>query len=126
MVGSVTGEDTSANDDRMPALAVYGSLAPGEPNHWMVSRMRGEWTTGTVRGYLFELTWGPAEGHAGFLPDPDGHTVDVAVLRSADLDRRWDEIDDFEGEAYDRRPIEVCLDGGPTIVAEIHVARTDN
>lgn len=112
--------------DAVAALAVYGSLAPGGPNHWVISRLRGEWTTGTVRGYSFELTWGPAEGDTGFLPDPDGHVVDVAVLRSADLDRRWHEIDDFEGDAYDRRPIEVHLDDGATIVADIYVALTDN
>jgi len=110
----------------MPALAVYGSMAPGEAHHWVVSRLRGEWTTGTVAGYLFELTWGPAEGHLGFVPDPSGHRVEVAVLRSNDLASRWRDIDDFEGDAYTRESIEVRLADGSVSTADIYVARTDN
>lgn len=116
----------SASAEQPCVLAVYGSLAPGEANHWVVSRLRGEWTTGVVTGYVFELTWGPAEGYPGFVRDPDGNAVEVHVLRSDDLRAKWREIDDFEGAGYDREPIDVRLSDGSTVSAQIYVARTDS
>ena len=71
--------------DEIEALAVYGTLAPGEKNHWVLSRIGGEWCTGTVRGYTFEITWGAAEGYEGFVADESGGLVQVAVLRSSQL-----------------------------------------
>lgn len=107
------------------ALAVYGSLRPGEPNHWVVRSIPGEWRQGTVRGWTFEITWGPAEGYDGFLPDDDGSVSEVDVLISDALSKRWREIDDFEGPGYERRMIEVTLDDATTIDAEIYVALTE-
>lgn len=107
------------------SLATYGTLAPGESNHWVVSRIDGEWLEGTVTGYVFEITWGPAEGYLGFLPTPDGIEVAVAVLRSGVLSKRWREIDDFEGAGYERQHVEVTLTSGDVITAWIYVALTD-
>jgi gamma-glutamylcyclotransferase (GGCT)/AIG2-like uncharacterized protein YtfP len=111
--------------DSRTALAVYGSLAPGESNHWVVSRIAGDWIDGVINGYTFDLSWGPAEGYEGFLPDPDGPEVRVAVLLSAELDSRWREIDDFEGLGYERRVLPVRLEDGQTVDAHIYVALTD-
>jgi gamma-glutamylcyclotransferase (GGCT)/AIG2-like uncharacterized protein YtfP len=111
--------------DSRTALAVYGSLAPGESNHWVVSRIAGDWIDGVINGYTFDLSWGPAEGYEGFLPDPDGPEVHVAVLLSAELDSRWREIDDFEGLGYERRVLPVRLEDGQTVDAHIYVALTD-
>ena len=107
------------------ALAVYGTLAPGASNHWVVSRIAGEWVTGTIRGYTFDITWGPADGYEGFLPDPDGGTVELAVLLSDQLDTKWREIDEFEGPGYERRVLPVELESGHQIDAHIYVALTD-
>ena len=107
------------------ALAVYGSLAPGESNHWVVSRIAGDWVGGTIQGYTFDLTWGPTEGYEGFVPDLEGPDVAVAVLVSNQLDHRWREIDDFEGVGYERRLLPVRLDDGRTIDAHVYVALTD-
>jgi gamma-glutamylcyclotransferase (GGCT)/AIG2-like uncharacterized protein YtfP len=107
------------------ALALYGSLAPGESNHWVVSRIAGDWVGGTIQGYTFDLTWGPAEGYEGFVPDLEGPDVAVAVLVSNQLDHRWREIDDFEGVGYERRLLPVRLDDGRTIDAHVYVALTD-
>lgn len=107
-------------------MAVYGSLVPGEANHWVVSRIAGEWNTGVVRGWAFELTWGPAEGYDGFVADADGSDVPVHVLVSEELPRRWREIDDFEGPGYRRVPIEVEFDDGSTVVASIYESLTDS
>ncbi|MEM7094674.1 MAG: gamma-glutamylcyclotransferase family protein [Actinomycetota bacterium] len=107
------------------ALAVYGSLRPGEPNHWVVNRIRGEWRPGTVRGWAFEITWGPAEGFDGFIPDADGAQIDVDVLFSEELPKKWREIDDFEGAGYERKVVEVRLDDGSLLKASAYVALTE-
>ena len=107
------------------ALAAYGSLRPGEPNHWVVNRISGDWLPGVVCGWSFELTFGPAEGYEGFVPDRDGGDVAVEVLVSQDLAKRWREIDDFEGPGYERRSIDVELASGETIEASIYVALTE-
>ena len=107
-------------------LAVYGSLAPGESNHWVISRISGEWTTGTVRGYEFDITWGPADGYQGFIPDADGNDVAVSVLVSNDLERHWREIDEFEGPGYERRMIAVSSPSALPVQAHIYVALTDS
>ncbi len=130
------GDDSTAHRDRWPifaamhevedaALAVYGSLVPGEEHHWVVSRLSGDWLAGEVHGYLFEVTWGPAQGYLGFLPEPEGHIVDVWVLSSPDLDKKWREIDDFEGPGYERQSISVRLKYGGEVEAQIYVALTD-
>jgi len=113
-------------DDVPNRLAVYGSLAPGEPNHWVVSKLQGTWEPGTATGYLFDLTWGPADGYAGFIPDADGNPVPVAVLHSEQLEKNWRSIDDFEGDGYERRVITVSLDSGVQVQACIYVALTDS
>ena len=35
-------------------LAVYGTLAPGRPNHHQLSALSGRWSEGHVRGQLHE------------------------------------------------------------------------
>lgn len=108
------------------ALAVYGTLAPGEENHWVLARIEGDWVSGTVRGWRFEIGWGPAEGYPGFVPDVDGQTVPVQVLVSEKLDSHWHEIDEFEGPGYERQTIEVTLASGDVRAAHIYVTLADN
>jgi gamma-glutamylcyclotransferase (GGCT)/AIG2-like uncharacterized protein YtfP len=83
-------------------LAVYGTLAPGEPNHHVVAPLGGEWTEGVVEGELFPVGWGAALGYNAFLPRPGGPEVAVKVLRSPALPDAWPELDRFEGPGYHR------------------------
>ena len=36
----------------MNRLFVYGTLAPGKPNHHVISDVAGEWENATVKGTL--------------------------------------------------------------------------
>src|SRR3712207_7728844 len=49
-------------------LAVYGTLAPGQPNHHVVAPLGGEWTDGLIEGDLLPAGWGAALGYPGLRP----------------------------------------------------------
>ncbi len=101
-------------------LAVYGSLMRGESNHYEVRSITGTWTHGTVRGWKYEITWGPAEGWDGITLDPAGPLVTVDLLESDELDRHLDRLDRFEGPGYHRRTVTVVDEGGREVSAEIY------
>ena len=58
-------------------LAVYGTLAPGRPNHHVVAPLGGEWTEGLIEGDFLPVGWGADLGYPGFRPRIGGD--DVAV-----------------------------------------------
>ena len=119
-------EVSEENGPMSQALAVYGSLVPGEKNHWVVRNIEGEWMPGVVRGFDFDITWGPAEGYEGFLPDDSGNNVAVMVLVSDHLEKNWRPIDDFQGDGFVRQSVSVTLGDGTAIQAWIYVALTDS
>ena len=82
------------------ALAVYGTLAPGRPNHHVVAPLGGEWTEGVVEGELSPEGWGATLGYPAFRPRVGGAAVAVRVLSAASLATAWPELDRFEGPGY--------------------------
>jgi hypothetical protein len=68
-------------------LAVYGTLAPGKPDHHVVTPLGGEWTDGLIEGELLPMGWGAALGYPGFRPREGGEAVAVQVLRASLLGR---------------------------------------
>lgn len=101
-------------------LVLYGTLRPGEDNHWVVRAIPGRWRRGTVRGWTYEATWGSAAGYPGFTADPAGNRVPVDVLSSDELEGHWRRLDDFEGPGYRRRRIDVDLEGDGVVTGWIY------
>jgi gamma-glutamylcyclotransferase (GGCT)/AIG2-like uncharacterized protein YtfP len=101
-------------------LATYGTLQPGEENHWVVRNIAGEWSEGTVAGWTYPIGFGPAEGYPGFTLDPAGQPVPVAILSSDRLDKHWRDIDDFEGPGYKRLQTDITTADGTTLRAWIY------
>jgi gamma-glutamylcyclotransferase (GGCT)/AIG2-like uncharacterized protein YtfP len=93
-------------------LAVYGSLAPGRPNHHQLAVLRGEWRTGKVRGRLVEQGWGAALGYPGLVLDNEGEDLAVQLFESQDLPEHWARLDAFEGDGYRREAVSVQTDAG--------------
>ena len=83
-------------------LAVYGSLAPGAENHWVLSELHGIWTKGTVTGHRDAAGWGQTLGFPALIWDPKGDEIAVDLLHSLELPKHWHRIDEFEGEDYQR------------------------
>ena len=104
----MTDRDASA-DTR---LAVYGSLAPGRPNHQQLAGLAGRWRHGTVRGRLNLAGWGASIGYPGLALDPAGPVVDVQLFESPELPGHWARLDEFEGADYRRALTRVSTPDG--------------
>ena len=105
-------------------LAVYGSLAPGQPNYSVIQDIRGEWTDGFVRGTLAEFGWGSGIGYPAITWDPDAAAVPVKLVVSPELPDHWKRLDAFEGAEYARILVPVEDEGGGLIaVANIYALR---
>ncbi len=101
-------------------LAVYGSLAPGRSNHFVIEGLDGHWTAGFVQGELHEPVPGKGRRFPALVWDPDGSRIDVMVLTSPDLPGAWPRLDRFEGPAYRRTVVPVEDPSGAVIVANIY------
>src|SRR5215213_4539277 len=107
--GSAAGSDGRRAEQQLDALfrtghtlAVYGTLAPGQPNHHVVAPLGGEWTDGMIEGDLLPEGWGAALGYPGFRPRVGGDAVAVRVLSAPSLATAWPDLDRFEGPGYQR------------------------
>ena len=102
-------------------LFVYGSLAPGRQNEHILAPLGGTWQAATVRGRLKMEGWGATLGFPGLVLDPAGEEVKGQVLTSDKLADFWPELDKFEGEQYERVPVEAVLAGGAAVEAHVYV-----
>ena len=91
-------------------LAVYGTLAPGQPNHHIVAPLGGEWVPGLVEGDLHPSGWGAALGYPAFYPRDGGPIVPVQLLITPRLAAAWPDLDAFEGLEYQRVLVPVFND----------------
>jgi gamma-glutamylcyclotransferase (GGCT)/AIG2-like uncharacterized protein YtfP len=107
--GSAVGSDGHRAEQQLDALfrtshtlAVYGTLAPGQPNHHVVAPLGGAWTDGLIEGDLLPVGWGAPLGYPGFRPRAGGDAVAVRVLTAPLLATAWPTLDRFEGPGYQR------------------------
>jgi gamma-glutamylcyclotransferase (GGCT)/AIG2-like uncharacterized protein YtfP len=104
-------------DNPETRLVVYGSLAPGGANAFMLAGLVGEWYRCTIRGHL-----GRYRGFKSFRYDPQGPEQTAWLLESAELPRILPDLDDFEGEEYERIVIPVEVSGN-SVMAQVYQGR---
>ena len=104
-------------------LAVYGSLAPGQPNHHVLEGIEGEWRHGFVLGHLEDRGWAAGLGFPALRHDPGGDRVPVDVLCSEQLPDHWARLDAFEGPGYVRIVVPVYSKTGVIAHANLYAAR---
>ena len=102
-------------------LAVYGTLAPGQPNHGQLAGLRGRWRPGAVRGHLDAAGCAAPLGYSGLVLDPNGPEVAVQLFESPDLPAHWARLDAFEGADYRRAATRVRAAAGDEVDAWIYV-----
>jgi gamma-glutamylcyclotransferase (GGCT)/AIG2-like uncharacterized protein YtfP len=103
-------------------LVVYGSLAPGEPNHHQLDGIHGVWERGVVHGELHDRGWGARIGYPALEWQPDGPTVDVHLFSSEQLPEHWARLDQFEGKEYRRCLVPVFKSGELLAVGQIYTS----
>lgn len=109
----------------MENLFVYGTLMPGESNHYQVSDIVGHWRRGSLCGHLYPEGIGLASGYPVLVPDAVAPRVQGWILSSGDLFRHWPRLDQFEGSAYRRTLLDVVADGGEALKAFVYVLAED-
>lgn len=109
--------------DTRRTLAVYGTLAPGQPNHHVVAPLGGEWADGVIEGDPFPEGWGATLGYPACRPRAGGPAITVKVLSAPALGRAWPELDHFEGPGYRRILVPVLTpERRPYTVANLYAA----
>ncbi|MCL4503461.1 MAG: gamma-glutamylcyclotransferase [Deltaproteobacteria bacterium] len=98
-------------------LIVYGSLAPGEANHYLLGDLSGTWEPCVIRGHLGEY-W----GFKAFHYDENGPEHPAWLFTSKALPEEFPELDAFEGEGYRRRIIPARV-GRRRVLANIYEGR---
>lgn len=105
-------------------LIIYGSLAPGETNHHIISHINGIWLKAFIKGKIIDNGWSTRTGYPEFQRiDDSSERVEVLAFISEDLEKYWDYIDEFEGtEQYKRVTISCELENGKVVDAFIYEA----
>lgn len=111
------------NADRR--LAVYGTLAPGEPNHHHLSELPGRWRRGTVTGELARIGWGADLGYPALRWSEDAGEVAAQLFASEALPAHWARLDEFEGGQYLRILVPVRMADGMLEIANLYAAHPD-
>lgn len=101
-------------------LFVYGTLAPGQPNHYVLAGIPGNWEPASVRGTLFPDGWGAAVGYPGIVLDEHADEVEGLVFTSGHLAAHWPRIDEFEGDGYERVRVSAKLRDGTVVEAYVY------
>lgn len=103
-------------------LIIYGSLAPGRPNHSKVEHIKGTWKKGIIRGRLESKGWGAQMGYNGFrhAPAEEQEIINAFILLSDELADHWPLLDEFEGREYSRLLAKYELENGETGVGYIY------
>ena len=83
-------------------LFVYGTLSPSRPNEHILRNIGGSWEVASVTGTLHHEGWGATMGYPGITLDKDGDKVEGFLFSSVNIAEHWSELDEFEGEAYER------------------------
>ncbi|SEC51619.1 Uncharacterized conserved protein YtfP, gamma-glutamylcyclotransferase (GGCT)/AIG2-like family [Tenacibaculum sp. MAR_2009_124] len=106
----------------MEKLFVYGTLGPGKPNEHILKNIGGSWKKGYVHGKLYEEGWGALVGYPGIRLDEKEGKVYGYVFYSEQLEVYWQELDNFEGEEYERVKTKVIIeDSNETIESFVYV-----
>ena len=107
----------------MQRLFVYGTLAPGRPNHHVLAGIPGTWEPAVLRGTLHDEGWGAALGSPGIVPGPDGDEVEGFILTAESLEKHWPMLDEFEGDGYERVEVVVRVAGDRELAAFVYALR---
>ncbi len=106
-------------------LFVYGTLGPGGPNEHILAGVGGSWLQATVTGTLQQKGWGAEMGYPGIVLSKEGDEVEGFLFTSENLTSNWLELDEFEGEAYERVLTKVKLSDESFVDAYVYALKRE-
>ena len=106
-------------------LIVYGSLAPGGPNHGLLADLEGKWKKGWVTGELLEKGWSAAMSYPALRWCPEGREIEAHLFISPELPDMWRRLDDFEGLEYQRIWAPFLTSDGEISVGNVYAMECD-
>ena len=86
----------------MNRLFVYGSLQPGQSNEHVLSNLGGIWEKAFIYGRLYNAGWGSGMGFPGLRLEDQSEKINGYLFTSDKLNGFWNELDEFEGDEYQR------------------------
>lgn len=89
----------------------------------MLAEVPGTWEPATVRGTLLQEGWGAAVGYPGIVLDEHGGKVHGFIFSSEELSGHWAQLDEFEGDGYERVVALVELGDGTVVKAHIYALK---
>lgn len=104
----------------MEHLFVYGTLAKGRANEHKLSDIKGTWEEAYVMGSLFQEGWGSQMGYPGIKLEDEDNQVEGFIFSSNEFDKKWIELDNFEGKEYQRVLTKAYLKSGKTLNVYIY------
>jgi gamma-glutamylcyclotransferase (GGCT)/AIG2-like uncharacterized protein YtfP len=107
-------------------LFVYGTLAPGRPNEHVLEKIEGHWEKASVNGRLYAVGWGADYGYPALVLDEKADPVDGMIFASAELGDYWSELDEFEGDGYERVVTAAILADGSLVDAFVYILNKEN
>lgn len=106
-------------------LFVYGTLQPGQPNAHLLESIGGSWTPAFIRGHFDADGWDKTGGYPAVRLDPNGPQIRGHIFASEGLPNHWERLDDFEGEAYQRRRTTAFTGSGESVRTYIYTLNED-
>jgi len=93
-------------------LFVYGTLAPNRQNNHILSDIdaAATWQKAQILGHLKYEGWGAALGYPALVLSPQQEWIEGFIFSSNKLPQHWEQLDQFEGEEYQRTLVSVTLE----------------
>lgn len=104
----------------MEHLFVYGTLIPGRENDFVLKKIKGIWQKATVKGFFDAKGWGKSAGFPAVILAEYGNTIDGYLFSSEELTEKWDRIDEFESDLYQRVKTTIFLENHSKIRGYIY------
>ena len=103
-------------------LIVYGTLAPGKPNHKVIAHIKGQWKNGIIRGELVQEGWAAEHGYNAFrhTSRENEKAIESLIFFSDELEASWQMLDEFAGAHYRRLLAKYELETGEIGVGYIY------
>lgn len=108
-----------------PRLFTYGSLMPGRAYAHLLDPAPGEWEVASVNGFIDQNGWGHSTGFPAVILSEAGASIPGMLLTSERLPLLWPQLDDYEGDAYQRIRTRVMRSDGSYVDAFVYTLHAD-